>query len=175
MWSWRKIWWLIHSLTSFMQWYNWFWVLFLWYWCCHLVCHFLSIYASCDKCHAWGRQCLLNPEHLVVLLAGPISHNSIYLLIITTDFVALYWFTRYVGFIITSFLAGVESEDQCLLNSDVLSCFSGVIISIRSFFPIFAKTSKTDIRLMHQNSLFLDGKAFPNSILNMKRFHACAL
>ena len=23
-----KIWWLIHSLTSFMQWYNWFWVFF---------------------------------------------------------------------------------------------------------------------------------------------------
>ena len=33
---------------------------------------------------------LLNPEHLVVLLAGPIPHNSIHLLIITTDFVALY-------------------------------------------------------------------------------------
>ena len=33
-----------------------------------------------------------------------------------------------------SFLAGVESTDQCLLNSKVLSCFSGVIMSIRSFF-----------------------------------------
>ena len=33
-----------------------------------------------------------------------------------------------------SFLAGVESADQCLLNSKVLSCFSGVIMSIRSFF-----------------------------------------
>ena len=38
-------------------------------------------------------------------------------------------------FIITSFIAGVESGDQCLLNySEVLSCFSGVIMSIRSFF-----------------------------------------
>ena len=37
-------------------------------------------------------------------------------------------------FIITSFLAGVESADQCLHNSKVLSCFSGVIMSIRSFF-----------------------------------------
>ena len=36
--------------------------------------------------------------------------------------------------IITSFLAGVESVDQCLLNSEVLSCFSGVIMSIRSSF-----------------------------------------
>ena len=43
-------------------------------------------------------------------------------------------FTGYVLFIITSFLAGVESTDQCLLNSKVLSCFSGVILSIRSFF-----------------------------------------
>ena len=29
-------------------------------------------------------------EHLVVLSAGSIPHNSIHLLIITTDFVALY-------------------------------------------------------------------------------------
>ena len=69
-----------------------------------------------------------------MLSAGPIPHNSIHLLIITTDFVVLYLFTGYVIFIITSFLAGVESGDQCLLNSKVLSCFSGVIISIRSFF-----------------------------------------
>ena len=32
--------------------------------------------ASCNGCHAWGRQCFLNLEHLVVLLAGPISHTS---------------------------------------------------------------------------------------------------
>ena len=31
-------------------------------------------------------------------------------------------------------MSGVESSDQCLLNSKVLSCFSGVIMSIRSFF-----------------------------------------
>ena len=43
-------------------------------------------------------------------------------------------FTGYVLFIITSFLANVESADQCLLNSKVLTCFSGVIMSIRSFF-----------------------------------------
>ena len=40
----------------------------------------------------------------------------------------------YVVFIITSFAAGVESGDQCLLNSKVLFFFSGVIMSIRSFF-----------------------------------------
>ena len=37
-----------------------------------------------------ARQHLLNPEHLVMLSAGPIPHNSIHLLIITTDFVTLY-------------------------------------------------------------------------------------
>ena len=57
-----------------------------------------------------------------------------HLLITTTDFVALYKFTGYVVFIITLFLAGAESENQCLLNSEVLSYFSGVIMSIRSFF-----------------------------------------
>ena len=33
---------------------------------------------------------LLNLEPLVVLLAGPIPHNSIHLSIITTNFVTLY-------------------------------------------------------------------------------------
>ena len=47
-----------------------------------------------------------------MLSAGPISHNSIHLLIIITDFVALYRFTGYVVFIITSFLASVKSGDQ---------------------------------------------------------------
>ena len=59
-----------------------------------------------------------------MLSAGPIPHNNIHFLIIT----------GYVVFIITSFLAGVKSEDQCLLNFKILSCFSGVIMSIRSFF-----------------------------------------
>ena len=43
----------------------------------------------------------------------------------------------YVVFIITSFLVGVESEDQCLLNSKVLSRFSGVVMGIRLFLSIF--------------------------------------
>ena len=51
-------------------------------------------------------------------------------------------FTGYVVFIITSFLAGVESADQCLLNSKVLSCFSGVIMSIRSSFLYTKKYKK---------------------------------
>ena len=69
-----------------------------------------------------------------MLSAGPIPHNSMHLFIITTDFVALYRFTGYVVFIITSFIAGAESGDQCLNNSKVLSCFFGVIMSIRSVF-----------------------------------------
>ena len=74
-----------------------------------------------------------------MLSAGPISHdhNGIHLSIITTYFVELYQFTGYVVFITTSFLAGVESGDQCLLSSEVLSCFSGVTMSIRSFFYLW--------------------------------------
>ena len=39
--------------------------------------------------HAWDKQNIVNPKHLVVLMAGLISHYSIHLLIIATDFVAL--------------------------------------------------------------------------------------
>ena len=56
---------------------------------CGLECHFLSFDADCEECHAQGRQCFLNPEYLVVLSAGPIFHNTIQLLIIATDFIAL--------------------------------------------------------------------------------------
>ena len=38
---------------------------------------------------------LLNPEHLLVLPVGPISHNSIHLLIISADFIAL---SQYISF-----------------------------------------------------------------------------
>ena len=61
-------------------------------------------------------------------------------------------FTGYVLFIITSFLAGVESADQSLLNSKVLSCFSGVIMSIRLFFLLGSK----EVLLLAKNlNLFL--------------------
>ena len=36
----------------------------------------LKLIASCDGCRASGRRRLLSSEHLVVLLAGPISHSS---------------------------------------------------------------------------------------------------
>ena len=35
----------------------------------------LELTPSCDSCHAWDRT-LLNPEHLALLLAGPISDTS---------------------------------------------------------------------------------------------------
>ena len=60
-----------------------------------------------------------------MLSVGPISHNSIHLLIITTDFVALSQLTGNVAFIYASFLVDIESGDQCLLNSEALSCFLG--------------------------------------------------
>ena len=37
----------------------------------------LKLIASCDGCHTRGRRRLLNLEHLVMLLAGSISHISI--------------------------------------------------------------------------------------------------
>ena len=58
-----------------------------------------------------------------MLSAGPIPHNSIHLLIITADFVALYRFYWICPFIITSYLAGVESTDQCLLNLSFILFF----------------------------------------------------
>ena len=67
-----------------------------------------------------------------MLLVGPISHNSIQLLIATTNFVALSYFTGYVFVIYALLPAGVESGDQFFLDSEVLSCFSGVMLSIGS-------------------------------------------
>ena len=57
-----------------------------------------------------------------MLSAGPISHNSIYLLIIVTDFVALSQFTGHAVVLITSFLMGVQSEDQFLLYHLMKAC-----------------------------------------------------
>ena len=42
----------------------------------------------------------------------------------------------------TSFLAGVESGDQCLFNSEVLSCVSGVMLSIKIVFSMLGYTPK---------------------------------
>ena len=50
-----------------------------------------------------------------MLSACPISHNSIHLLIIATDFVVPNLLDMFF-FLITSFLMGVESGDQFLLN-----------------------------------------------------------
>ena len=68
-------------------------------WICHLDLSELKLIVSCDGCHARGRRRILNPEHLVVLLAGPISHTSTQY----TDFVdflhfngSVYQFFRWV-------------------------------------------------------------------------------
>ena len=99
---------------------------------------------------------LVNEAEAAVLVLPPPAHSeqqqtgssgefvyfSIQFLISTTDFVALSQFTGYVIFICALILAGVESEDQFLLSSEVLSCFSGdyveyevilvTIVSLRS-------------------------------------------
>ena len=51
-----------------------------------------------------------------MLSDGPIYPDSIHLLIVITDLVALLLSTRYVVLIITSLPVGVESGDQSLLN-----------------------------------------------------------
>ena len=51
---------------------------------------FYQLMSDSSVMHEACRKRLLDPQHLVVLSAGPISHNSIHLLIIATDFVALY-------------------------------------------------------------------------------------
>ena len=76
-----------------------------------------------------------------MLSAGPIPHNSIHLLIITADFVALYrfyWICPFHYHFISC---------QCLLNSEVLSCFSGVIMSIRSFSLLMEKTLQLTVSI----------------------------
>ena len=71
-------------------------------------------------------------------------------------------FTGYVLFIITSFLASVESTDQSLLN-----CSSGVIMSIRWFF-LFAcyrnlwKTKSEKRNAIRQGIISNDGDITPN-------------
>ena len=59
----------------------------------------LKLIVSCDGCHAWGRRRLLNPEHLVVLLAGPIPHTSTQYI----DFVDFLHFTGFVYHLCCSF------------------------------------------------------------------------
>ena len=58
-----------------------------------------------------------------MLSDGPISHNSIHLLIITTDFVTFYWFTGYKFSLLLHFLS-------------VLSLGNSVC-SILKFCPVF--------------------------------------
>ena len=60
--------------------------------------------------------------------------------------------------------------------------FSFTLISInRTKYNIFQKSgyfvkiSKITIRFMHQNCQFLCSKVLPNSVLSMKKSHACAL
>ena len=73
-----KKWWMIHFQDSFHSTYNRILVGFF-YILQGLVtrsCQYFYLMASCDGCHAWSRRRLLIPEHLVVLLVGPISHTS---------------------------------------------------------------------------------------------------
>ena len=66
---------------------------------CRLDLSKLKLIASCDGCHTLGRRRLLNLEHLVVLLAGPIFHTSTQYI----DFVDFLHFTGLVYYLFCSF------------------------------------------------------------------------
>ena len=55
-----------------------------------------KLIARCAGCHVWGRRLLLNPEQLVVLSAGPISHTKVYSLGIGTLFYSI-WIEKCVN------------------------------------------------------------------------------
>ena len=69
-------WWTIHFQNNFYLTCDRNLGFLLFTWICHLDLSKLRLIATCDRWHAWGRQCLLNLEYLVVLLAGPISHTN---------------------------------------------------------------------------------------------------
>ena len=69
-------WWAIHSQGNFYLTCSRNLVAFVIYMDLSLGLSILKLIASCDGCHVWSRRRLLNLEHLVVLLAGPISHTS---------------------------------------------------------------------------------------------------
>ena len=52
----------------------------------------LKLIATSDGCHAWDRRRLLSPEHLVVLLAGPIFHTS-------TQYIDFVDYLHFIGFV----------------------------------------------------------------------------
>ena len=58
-------------------------------WTCRLDLSELKLIAGCDGCRARGRRRLLNPEHLVVLLAGPISHISTQYIVLSIFYISL--------------------------------------------------------------------------------------
>ena len=63
----------------------------------HLNLTVLYFIASWDRCHTRGRRRLLNPEHLVVLIAGPIVHGSCRNFQCFTGFFIVY-FTVFLAF-----------------------------------------------------------------------------
>ena len=77
--------------------------------------------------HIWDMLLVIQKlKPSLIKLPGLISHNSIHLLIITTDFVALYRFTGYVVFIITSFLVVLSLETS--------------VCTIVTFYPVFLRS-----------------------------------
>ena len=81
----------------------------------------LYLVPSYDAYHASGRQRLLNPEHLVMLLARPVSHTSIqYIDFVEIVNVSLDLSTMYFIFLI---LVDVELPWCIVVIVVTLTCF----------------------------------------------------
>ena len=79
--------------------------------------------ASCDRCHAWGRWCLLSRGHLVALLAGPVSHTSIQYM----NYVEIFNFSMDLSVIYLLVLVSVEFPSCVVVTPswNIIICFWG--------------------------------------------------
>ena len=96
-------------------------------WICLLHLSKLKLIAGgCDGCHALGRRCLLNLEHLVVLLAGPIFTLALNTLILSIFYISLDLSTIYFAHF-SEYWASFVCSCHSILKCCVI--FSGVKLS----------------------------------------------
>ena len=112
-------------------------------WICHLELSILYLTVSCDRCHAQGRRRLLNPEHLIVLLAGPVSHISIQYM----DFVEIFYVSQNLFTICFAHFSGCWASFvySCCSILGWYNLFFGFKLSIRlfCFISLFQKNVET--------------------------------
>ena len=142
--------WMIHSQDNPYLIYARILVVFCCFtWIFHLDLSTLYLIASCDGCHAWGRRRLLYPEHLIVLLARPISHNSIQYM----DFVEIFNVPLDLSAICLLVLVSVELP-FCVVVTQFWECsnlVSGIKLSIRSFCFITSRGHTVKVSVCYLN------------------------